>query len=75
MWYKRLREFLLKLGLKESYTDPSLFILFRSGETMYLFTYVDDIVVTWFDQALVQKVVDSMGREFALRDLSYFCWS
>lgn len=73
MWYKRPREFLIKLGFKESYSDPSLFILFR--EDNVFFAYVDDIVMTGSDQDLVPEVMDAMGKEFALKelgDLGYF---
>lgn len=75
MWYKWLREFLVSLDLKESYTNPLLFILKCNGETVFLFTYVDDIVVTSSQEALVEEVINAMGKEFALRvlgDLSFF---
>jgi len=46
MWYRRLRDFLVKIKFRESYSDPSLFIYNHHNEIVYLFAYVDDIVVT-----------------------------
>ncbi|KAK0593680.1 hypothetical protein LWI29_016926 [Acer saccharum] len=45
-WYNELRSFLLATGFVNSQCDTSLFILRRSGHTLYLLVYVDDIIIT-----------------------------
>lgn len=53
MWYQRLREFLQHLSFAESFIDLSLFVLRKSSATVYLFVYVDNIVVIGLDEVLV----------------------
>lgn len=75
MWYRRLREFLVQIKFKENYSDPSLFIYNNEGDRIYLFTYVDDIVITGSSSRLVKTVIEKMGSEFTIKeleDLRYF---
>lgn len=75
MWYKRLREFLIILGSKESYNDPSLFILIQRERIVYLFAYADDIVLTCSYENFVKDTITFMGKEFTLtelKELGYF---
>lgn len=43
MWYRQLKEFLLKIGFKESVNNPLLFIILQQHDIVYLFAYVDNI--------------------------------
>ncbi|KAK9214347.1 hypothetical protein WN944_006336 [Citrus x changshan-huyou] len=73
-WYHELRQFLLASGLKNSHSDTSLFVL-RSNHVLYLLVYVDDIVVTGSNDALVSQFVECLAQCFSLKDLgslSYF---
>lgn len=78
MWFKRLKEALVQLGFSQGWLDPSLFILTSSSPTVYtiyLFVYVDDMVITGSDNAQVEGVIARLKQQFALRrlgDLSYF---
>lgn len=45
-WYARLSSKLIDLGFIASKSDNSLFIFQRSGVTIYMLIYVDDIIVT-----------------------------
>lgn len=53
MWFNCLKEFLCRLGF---FADC-------------LFIYVDNIVVTWSDQSVVDSILQELGVEFALREL------
>jgi len=75
MWYQRLREVLAEMKFRESYTDPSLFLRIEDGQVTFLFTYVDDLVVTGSSEDLISEVIKQLGKQFAVRDLgelSYF---
>lgn len=69
MWYRRLPKFLVKIGFKESYSEPSLFIYLNEKGLVYLFTYVDSIVVMGSAKKLAQEVIGKLMAEFVLREL------
>ena len=68
-WYSRFATFLLTLGFTEAKADTSLFIYRRGDETAYLLLYIDDIVLTASSQQLLERVISSLQREFAMKDL------
>lgn len=57
------------LTFKESAVDPSLFIYRRNSITIFLFIYVDDIVIVGSKEEEVRKVIGRLGDEFPIRDL------
>ncbi|KAF5457496.1 hypothetical protein F2P56_021595, partial [Juglans regia] len=74
-WFHRFSSFMLRLGFLCSRADTSLFVLIRSSSIIYLLLYVDDIVVTGNDDALLRDFIQRLHREFATKDLgplSYF---
>lgn len=66
MWYKSLKEFLVKIGFKECYCNPSLFILVASTDLIYLFTYVDDIILIGSSKQLILKILKCLREEFSI---------
>ena len=68
-WYSRFATFLLTLEFTKVKADTSLFIYRRGDETVYLLLYVDDIVLTASSQQLLECVISSLQREFAMKDL------
>ena len=68
-WYNRLSEFLISIGFQASKVDTSLFILSFGGAMIYLLVYVDDILLTGSDSALLQRLITLLSSEFKLRDL------
>lgn len=68
MWFRHLHEFLRSLRFKDSRAYPSLFIRINE-HTIFVLVYVDDIIITGFDDNKVQVVVDLIGKEFAIRRL------
>lgn len=68
MWFKRLKEFLKSIEFVGSQADPSLFILDKEY-TVFLFVYVDDIVICGSTEEEVQRIIASLGKEFSIRNL------
>jgi histone deacetylase 1/2 len=68
-WYTRLSDFLLSIGFLASKVDTSLFILFDDTNTFYLLVYVDDILLTGNNSAMLHHLVQLLSSEFKLRDL------
>jgi hypothetical protein len=57
------------LDFVEAKSDTSVFV-FRCGTDMvYLLFYVDDIVLTVSNVALLQQIISALKREFAMKDL------
>lgn len=74
-WYVELRQYLLSSGFQNSLSDASLFILKWNRDYVYLLVYVDDMLVTGTNPALVDNIITQLGRRFSIKDLgqlSYF---
>ena len=74
-WYRELSNFLIQYGFINSVADTSLFILRRGSSLVYMFIYVDDILITGNDPALLQRILDSLATRFSVKeteDLNYF---
>ncbi|KAK0588502.1 hypothetical protein LWI29_001710 [Acer saccharum] len=68
-WYTELRTFLLATGFINSKCDASLFIWHRFGHTLYLFIYVDDIIITGSSDSHVRDFITTLAHRFSLKDL------
>ena len=68
-WLSRFATYLGSLGFTTSRADPSLFIRKSGNDLVYLLLYVDDIVLTASSSVLLQSTIDSLRREFSLKDL------
>jgi histone deacetylase 1/2 len=74
-WYYELHHFLLAFRFRNSHCDTSLFIFHRAPHVLYLLVYVDDIIVTGSNDAVLSQFVSSLAKRFFLKDLgdlSYF---
>ena len=74
-WYNELRTFLLGSGFSNSHCDTSLFIRTTSITTLYLFVYMNDIIVTSSNAETIWLFIDTISNRFSLKDLgplSYF---
>jgi len=74
-WFERLKATLLNLGFTDSKCDPSLFTYAKNKQIVYLFVYVDDIIVTSSSSDLVLQLVKKLNSAFSLKhlgDLDYF---
>jgi hypothetical protein len=54
------------LGFIEARSNISLFICPLGSETVYLLLYIDDIVLTTSNNALLQKTILALQREFTM---------
>ena len=68
-WYTRLSDFLLSIGFQASKVDTSLFILSDGTNIFYLLMYVDDILLTGSNSAMLHHLIQLLSSEFKLRDL------
>jgi histone deacetylase 1/2 len=68
-WFTRFATFIAKLGFQATRSDSSLFVLHHGSEVSYLLLYVDDIVLTGSSLDLLQRIVDHLRNEFAIRDM------
>ena len=56
-WYQQLHTFLLSFGFKNSYADASLFVFNIDDHILYFLVYVDDIIITGNNPAMVDRFV------------------
>ncbi|XP_071687953.1 uncharacterized mitochondrial protein AtMg00810-like [Rutidosis leptorrhynchoides] len=57
------------IGFHQSRCDTSLFIYRQGSDTAYLLLYVDNIVLTASSTGLLQRIISSLHKEFAMTDL------
>jgi histone deacetylase 1/2 len=67
-WYTRLSDLLLSIGFWASKVDTSLFILSNWINIFYLLVYVDDILLTGNNSAMLNRLIQLLSSEFKLRD-------
>lgn len=68
-WYSRLSAKLQHLGFQASKADTSLFFFRKGGVIIYFLVYVDDIIVVSSNNSVVEKLLDKLRDDFALKYL------
>ena len=74
-WFDRFTSQLLHLGFEASMADSSLFVFDSHQTIIYLFVYIDDIIITDNSSSQVSHLVTALSKAFELKDLgalSYF---
>jgi hypothetical protein len=64
-WFDHLATFAISLGFQPTRSDSSLFVLRHGHDVAYLLLYV----LTGSSPALLQRIVDRLRAEFAIKDL------
>lgn len=64
-----LKNHLLYIGFSNSLADTTLFVYCRGRDLVYVFVYVDDIIVTGNRSTLVTDVLSSLSAHFSIKDL------
>lgn len=65
-WYDALTYYLIRMRYKMSEFDNSLFVLHNLGVTIYILIYVDDIILTGSNEALLQQVITTIFKKNSL---------
>lgn len=69
-WFSRIEEYFVKEGFKKSENEETLFIKTNDrGNLLFVSVYVDDLIYTGDDIALMKEFKLSMEREFDMTDL------
>jgi histone deacetylase 1/2 len=68
-WYSRLSAKLQEFGFIPSKGDTSLFLYNKSGVTIFVLVYVDDIIVTSSSNDAISVLLKSLTAHFAIKDL------
>jgi histone deacetylase 1/2 len=61
--------FLHQLGFGSTRSDASLFVFQQGSDAAYLLLYVNDIILTACNDALLRQLTDRPRAEFAIKDL------
>jgi histone deacetylase 1/2 len=68
-WFSRLSSKLYALSFTSSRTDTSLVLYHKSGITLYVLIYVDDIIVTSSSDKAIAALLKDLNDDFAIKDL------
>ncbi|GBM04437.1 Retrovirus-related Pol polyprotein from transposon TNT 1-94 [Araneus ventricosus] len=64
VWNERFKSFAMKCGLKQSNSDPCLFL--NDEKSIYLFVYVDDGIIASEDEQAVKQFLEKLKSEFSV---------
>lgn len=68
-WYHHLSTFLLTISFVGSVSNNSFFLKKNGEFTVYILTYIDDIIIIGFNFMLIQEVINHLKSRFAIKDL------
>lgn len=68
-WFDTFSNYIIDYGFSCSKADPSLFTYYKNMKTMVLLLYVDDMLLTRSDQALLQHLLECLNKPFSMKDL------
>ena len=68
-WYSRLSSKLHDLGFTPSKADTSLFLYQKSGITIFVLIYIDDIIVASSSNEATSILLQELNKHFAIKDL------
>ncbi|KAG8476415.1 hypothetical protein CXB51_033365 [Gossypium anomalum] len=69
-WYSRIDSYLVSLGFERSISEPTLYVKKKGVETQLIVSlYVDDLLVTEGDQAMLVDFKAKMQHKFEMSDL------
>ncbi|KAG8485839.1 hypothetical protein CXB51_019238 [Gossypium anomalum] len=69
-WYSRIDSYLVGLGFERSLSEPTLYVKKKNGKTQLIVSvYVDDLLVTGGDQAILADFKIKMHQMFEMSDL------
>ncbi|CAL1359073.1 unnamed protein product [Linum trigynum] len=68
-WYMELCTFLHHEGFTKTTSDASLFVYHHGASLLYFLVYVDDLLLTGNDEALLTRFQDRLSARFSLKRL------
>ena len=68
-WHEKLKQALKAIGFIDSMADPGLFTKHNGGESVFILTYVDDLLIAAATPDTVTKVKAALLRAFDARDM------
>lgn len=68
-WYERLGNFLKQIGFISTASDASLFLRITRNSQIYMLVYVDDIIVTGSSTSDITQLIQTLSKEFKLKDM------
>lgn len=68
-WYKRFDSFMIAHGFKRSAYDSYVYINFVDGSPIYLFLYVDDMLIAAKGKKDIATLKALLSKEFDMKDL------
>lgn len=69
VWFSRVKSYFVKEGFEKSCYEHTLFIKRNENKTLMVSLYVDDLIFTSNDLAMIEAFKSSMKTEFEMSDL------
>lgn len=67
--FTKLKSYLTTHGFRACNSDTSLFVHKSRTTIIYIFVYVDDLIITGMDAVMIQRFIQQLHGVFALKDL------
>lgn len=70
-WFQCLSSFLIHLSFSCSHANPYLLVFHKKSNIIYLFLYIDDIIIIGNNSFLLDSLTRKFNFEFANKDLGH----
>jgi hypothetical protein len=68
-WYHKLRSVLCGIGFKQSVADAGLYVMHTDAGTVWVLTYVDDLLVAGANSQQVADIIAQVKAQLDVRDM------
>ena len=68
-WYKMLKTMLIRLGWRPTVSDPCVYYLRIQQYYQLMVVHVDDLIITYANQAQIDSLISGLGQEVKVADL------
>lgn len=73
-WFQCLCSFLVHLSFSCNHANPYLLVFHKKSNNIYLFLYIDDIIIIGNNSFLFDNLTRKFNSEFANKDLGHLCY-
>ena len=73
-WFVKFSSTIFRLGYTTSPYDSTLFLHHTNKDTILLFLYVDDMIITDDGFSGIQKLKDFLSQQFEMKDLGHLSY-
>ena len=68
-WYKKILGYFVDIGFSKHFSDFDLYVLNQGNDVVLIHLYVDDLLITWNNDEIIQECISKLKATFDMVDL------